>query len=118
MASMKRVINFMGVRKLAIALTLVMTVAALASIATKGLNWGLDFTGGTLIELNYEQGANLNKIRDQLQNGGYPDAVVQSFGAINDVLVRMPGDDPELGNKVADVLRQDAVSQVTVKRVE
>ncbi|MDY7219951.1 protein translocase subunit SecF [Denitrificimonas sp. JX-1] len=115
---MKRVINFMGVRKLAIALTLVMTVAALASIATKGLNWGLDFTGGTLIELNYEQGANLNKIRDQLQNGGYPDAVVQSFGAINDVLVRMPGDDPELGNKVADVLRQDAVSQVTVKRVE
>ena len=115
---MKRVINFMGVRRLAFALTLLMTVVALGCLAVKGLNWGLDFTGGTLIELNYEQAADLNKIRDQLQNGGYPDAVVQSFGAVNDVLVRMPGDDPDLGNQVAEVLRQDTASQMTVKRVE
>ncbi len=115
---MKRVINFMGVRRLAFTVTLIMTLASLGCLAIKGLNFGLDFTGGTLIELNYEQAADLNKIRSQLQGGGYPDAVVQSFGAVNDVLVRMPGDDPELGNQVAQVLRQDAGSQVTVKRVE
>ena len=115
---MKRVINFMGVRRLAFTVTLIMTLASLGCLAIKGLNFGLDFTGGTLIELNYEQAADLNKIRSQLQGGGYPDAVVQSFGAVNDVLVRMPGDDPELGNQVAQVLRQDAGTQVTVKRVE
>ncbi|MDY0207578.1 MAG: protein translocase subunit SecF [Pseudomonas sp.] len=115
---MKRVINFMGVRYIAFAFSLIMIVASLGSLAVKGLNFGLDFTGGTLIELNYEQAADLNKIRSQLQEGGYPDAVVQSFGAVNDVLVRMPGDDPDLGNQVATVLRQDAGSQVTVKRVE
>ena len=115
---MKRVINFMGVRHIALALSVIMVIASLGSLAIKGLNFGLDFTGGTLIELNYEQAADLNKIRSQLQEGGYPDAVVQSFGAVNDVLVRMPGEDPDLGNQVAQVLRQDAASQVTVKRVE
>lgn len=115
---MKRVINFMGVRRLAFTVTLIMTLAALGCIADKGLNFGLDFTGGTLIELNYEQAADLNKIRSQLQEGGYPDAIVQSFGAVNDVLVRMPGDNPELGNQVAQVLRQDTANQVVVKRVE
>ncbi len=115
---MKRVINFMGVRRLAFTVTLIMTLVSLGCLAVKGLNYGLDFTGGTLIELNYEQAADLNKIREQLQSGGYPDAVVQSFGAVNDVLVRMPGDDPELGNLVAQVLRQDPSSKVMVKRVE
>ncbi len=115
---MKRVINFMGVRHIAFALTLIMTVASLGVLAVKGLNYGLDFTGGTLIELNYEQAADLTKIRTQLQEGGYPDAVVQSFGAVNDVLVRMPGDDPDLGNLVAQVLRQDVASKMLVKRVE
>lgn len=115
---MKRVINFMGVRRMAFTITLVMTLVSLGCLAVKGLNYGLDFTGGTLIELNYEQAADLNKIRSQLQEGGYPDAVVQSFGAINDVLVRLPGDDAELGNQVAQVLRQDTSSPMIVKRVE
>ena len=115
---MKRVINFMGARHIAAVISLLMVVASLASLADRGLNFGLDFTGGTLIELNYEQAADFNKIRSQLQEGAYPDAVVQSFGAVNDVLVRMPGDDPDLGNQVAQVLRQDAGTQVTVKRVE
>lgn len=115
---MKRVINFMGVRRLAFAVTLLLTLAALGSLAVKGLNWGLDFTGGTLIELNYEQDADLNKIREQLEEGGFSNAIVQSFGAASDVLVRMPGDDPNLGNQVAELLRQDAASQVTVSRTE
>ena len=114
---MKRIINFMGIRHVAFAITLLLTVASLASLAVKGLNYGLDFTGGTLIELQYEEAVDLNKIRSQLQEGGYADAVVQSFGAVTDVLVRMPGDDPELGKQVASVLAQDH-AQLSVKRVE
>lgn len=91
---MKRVINFMGVRHVAFALTVVLTVASLASLVVKGLNFGLDFTGGTLIELGYERPVELEQVRGQLVQSGFGDAVVQSFGATTDVLVRMPGDDP------------------------
>lgn len=116
---MKRVINFMGVRHLAFALTVLLTIASLASLAVKGLNFGLDFTGGTLIELSYEQPVALDQVRSQLASSGYGDAVVQSFGATTDVLVRMPGDDPMLGERIADALRDgENAGVVTVKRVE
>jgi preprotein translocase subunit SecF len=116
---MKRVINFMGIRYLAFSLTVLLTVASLASLAIKGLNFGLDFTGGTLIELSYEQPVALDQVRSQLAGSGFGDAVVQSFGATTDVLVRMPGDDPMLGERIASALRAgDAGSAITVKRVE
>ncbi|BAP41275.1 protein translocase subunit SecF [Pseudomonas sp. 21LCFQ02] len=112
-------INFMGVRNVAFALTMLLTVLALFSWSYKGLNLGLDFTGGTLIELTYEQPADLGKVRQELTNAGYHDAVVQNFGATTDLLVRMPSDDPHLGTSVADALRKnDAGNPVTVKRVE
>jgi len=114
---MKRTINFMGVRNIAFALTVVLTLLSLASLFTKGLNLGLDFTGGTQIELSYEQSADLGKIREQLAGAGYADAVVQSFGATTDVVVRMQGNNPELGNNVATALRQ-AGEQLEVKKVE
>ncbi|MCQ4263871.1 protein translocase subunit SecF [Stutzerimonas stutzeri] len=116
---MKRVINFMGVRHLAFALTVLLTVASLASLVVKGLNFGLDFTGGTLIELGYERPVELEQVRGQLASSGFSDAVVQSFGATTDVLVRMPGDDPQLGERVAEALRSaDSGNSVSVKRVE
>ncbi|WP_404397233.1 protein translocase subunit SecF [Stutzerimonas chloritidismutans] len=116
---MKRVINFMGVRHVAFALTVVLTVASLASLVVKGLNFGLDFTGGTLIELGYERPVELEQVRGQLVQSGFGDAVVQSFGATTDVLVRMPGDDPQLGERIADALRDaDSANSVSVKRVE
>jgi preprotein translocase subunit SecF len=116
---MKRVINFMGVRHVAFALTVLLTVASLASLVVKGLNFGLDFTGGTLIELGYERPVELEQVRGQLAQSGFADAVVQSFGATTDVLVRMPGDDPQLGERVATALRSaDSGNSVSVKRVE
>ena len=116
---MKRVINFMGVRHLAFAMTVVLTLVSLGSLAIKGLNFGLDFTGGTLIELSYEQPVALEQVRAQLSRSGFDSAVVQSFGATTDVLVRMPGDDPLLGEKIAGALRGDeTASALTVKRVE
>ncbi|MDF3935025.1 protein translocase subunit SecF [Pseudomonas citronellolis] len=112
-------INFMGVRNIAFALTLILTLIALGSWFTKGLNFGLDFTGGTLIELNYQQPADLAKVREELGKAGYHEAVVQSFGDTKDVLVRMPSEDPELGKKVAGALQAaDTANPASLKRVE
>ena len=116
---MKRVINFMAVRHIALALTVLLTLASLASLAVKGLNFGLDFTGGTLIELGYERPADLSQVRRQMSQIGYGDATVQSFGAATDVLVRLQGDDPALGNKIVSALTElGGDNAVKVKRVE
>ena len=116
---MLRTINFMGVRNVAFGVTVVLTVLALFSMFHKGMNYGLDFTGGTLIELTYEKPADLTKVRNELVTAGFHDAVVQSFGATTDLLVRMPGDDPLLGNKVAAALGQaDTDNPAVIKRVE
>lgn len=115
----KSTIRFMAVRNIAFAMTLVLTVIGLGALFAKGLNFGLDFTGGTLIELQYEQPANLDLIKRELSQAGYTDAVVQSFGASTDVLVRLAGDSPDLGNEVAAALRKvDDATRFEVKRVE
>jgi preprotein translocase subunit SecF len=115
---MMRTINFMGARNLAFAITMLLTLLALGSWFYKGLNFGLDFTGGTQIELSYTQPADLGKVRDQLAAAGYTDAVVQTFGATTDVVVRLQGDDPNLGNQVAAALQGVGDEAVTVKKVE
>lgn len=116
---MIRTINFMGVRNVAFAVTMLLTVLAFFSMFHKGLNYGLDFTGGTLIELTYEKPAKLQEVRDELASAGYREAIVQNFGATTDLLVRMPGEDPKLGTEVADVLRKaGGDNPATVKRVE
>ncbi len=117
--TMKSPINFMGIRRSAFAVTMLLTLLSLGSLAVKGLNFGLDFTGGTLIELAYDKPADLNQVRDQLQSSGFKEAMVQSFGATTDVLVRLPGDDPQLGTKVATALEQaDSSNVIKVQRVE
>ena len=116
---MLRTINFMGVRNIAFAVTVLLTVLALFSMFHKGMNYGLDFTGGTLIELTYEKPADLGLVRDELSKAGYHDAVVQNFGATTDLLVRMPGEDPQLGTQVAAALQKvGGDNPATVKRVE
>ncbi|MFV3333680.1 protein translocase subunit SecF [Pseudomonas sp. NY15437] len=112
-------INFMGVRNIAFAATLILTLIALGSWVFKGINFGLDFTGGTSIKLTYEQPADLSKVREELVAAGYSEAVVQSFGDTRDVLVRMPSEDPELGKKVAAALQKaDASNPAKVNGVE
>ncbi|WP_338485433.1 protein translocase subunit SecF [Pseudomonas trivialis] len=116
---MLRTINFMGVRNIAFGVTVLLTVLALFSWFHKGLNYGLDFTGGTLIELTYEKPADVTLVRNELVKAGYHEAVVQSFGATTDLLVRMPGEDPQLGHQVAEALQKvGGDNPASVKRVE
>ncbi|MCF5657195.1 protein translocase subunit SecF [Pseudomonas poae] len=116
---MLRTINFMGVRNVAFGVTVLLTVLALFSLFHKGLNYGLDFTGGTLIELTYEKPADVTLVRNELVKAGYHEAIVQSFGATTDLLVRMPGEDPQLGHQVAEALQTvGGDNPASVKRVE
>ena len=116
---MLRTINFMGVRNVAFGVTVLLTVLSLFSWFHKGLNYGLDFTGGTLIELTYEKPADVTLVRNELVKAGYHEAVVQSFGATTDLLVRMPGEDPQLGHQVAEALQKvGGDNPAAVKRVE
>ena len=116
---MLRTINFMGVRNIAFGVTVLLTVLALFSWFHKGLNYGLDFTGGTLIELTYEKPADVTLVRSELVKAGYHEAIVQSFGATTDLLVRMPGEDPQLGHQVAEALQKvGGDNPASVKRVE
>ncbi|WP_277051854.1 protein translocase subunit SecF [Zestomonas thermotolerans] len=115
----KKTIPFMAIRNLAFAVTVVLTLIGIGALIVKGLNFGLDFTGGTLIELQYERPADLERIKAELGQAGYTDAVVQSFGASTDVLVRLASDDPQLGSKVAEALHKlDPDVAFELKRVE
>lgn len=81
--------DFMGKRKIAMLLSIVMVIASLASLGMKGLNFGIDFTGGTLVEVGYPDSVDLNDIRAALAGSGFRDITVQHFGTSKDVLIRV-----------------------------
>ncbi len=82
-------INFMAQRKGAAILSIILFVLSLFSLAMYGLNWGLDFTGGTQIQVSYPTEANLNQIHDNLEKAGFTEAVVISYGTSKDVLISL-----------------------------
>lgn len=112
-------IAFMRGRFVAAAISGILLLATAVSLTTQQLNWGLDFTGGTLIELNYEQSADLGDIRAELASSGFDGAMVVSFGTDRDVLVRLPINysDAE-GARMVDVLRQATSQDITLQRME
>ncbi|MCU7873717.1 MAG: protein translocase subunit SecF [Candidatus Thiodiazotropha sp. (ex Lucinoma borealis)] len=88
--------DLMGKRSLALVFSGVLLLIALAAIIVRGLNFGIDFTGGTLVEVGYPQAVELSVVRDALNQDGFGDAVIQHFGTPRDVLVRLaPRDDME-----------------------
>jgi preprotein translocase subunit SecF len=92
----QRIIDFMGHRKLAAIVSALLIIASLLSLSFKGVTLGLDFTGGTQIEVGYQQPANLEAIRTQLTTAGFESPVVVHFGSESDVLIRLQGK-PEAG---------------------
>ncbi|WP_417703691.1 protein translocase subunit SecF [Rheinheimera aquimaris] len=115
-------INFMRLKWLAVGLSALLMVASVVGFASRGINWGLDFTGGTVIELGFGQAADLADIRRTLSKAGFSDAVVQLFGTSRDVLVRIPLRDDmaqaAVGETVVSVLNTAAEQQITLRRAE
>lgn len=87
-------------RRIALAISAVLVIASLLSLATRGLEFGIDFTGGILLEVGYPEAANLDEIRSNLGAAGFSDAQVQRFGRDTDVLVRLP---PQPGTEADEV---------------
>lgn len=84
-------INFMAQRKGAAILSTVLFLLSIISLSIHGLNWGLDFTGGTQIQLHFSKEANVSTIRDHLQQAGFKESTVMSYGTSYDVLVSLSG---------------------------
>jgi preprotein translocase subunit SecF len=107
-------------RKVALLVSLLLVIASFVSLATRGLEFGIDFTGGILLEVGYSESANLEKIRGDLANEGYNSAQVQGFGAENVVLVRLPpqeGDVDEIRTRLQQTLQAGEEGTV-LRRVE
>ena len=114
-----KTINFMRWRKPFYAIALLLSLFSIGSLVVKQLNFGLEFTGGALVELNYSEPVELESIRQTLHGAGWGDAIVQNFGSTSDVIIRLSSEDPELGNQIARLIqREDAEQDVTIKRVE
>ncbi|CAA0107680.1 protein translocase subunit SecF [Zhongshania aliphaticivorans] len=114
-----KMINFMGGRRIAMFISIAVMLASVAVLAVKGLNFGLDFTGGTLIEVIYEESVPLEQVREELSAAGYESAIVVNFGSDTDVLVRMPqGMSPTLGEEVLAVLQAGTEAEVELRRIE
>ncbi|MED5380873.1 MAG: protein translocase subunit SecF, partial [Pseudomonadota bacterium] len=113
--------NFMRLRIPAMVLSTVLILGSFVSLGVNSLNWGLDFTGGTLIEVGYEDAANLEGIRAQLNEANFEDAIVQNFGSSQDVLIRIaPRDGVKavtIGEQVLAALRADG-TEVDMRRIE
>lgn len=114
-------VNFMGLRMPAMVLSTILILGSFVSLAVNSLNWGLDFTGGTLIEVGYEDAANLEAIRTQLNSADFEDAIVQNFGSSQDVLIRIAPRDgikaATIGEQVLAALRADGTA-VDMRRIE
>ena len=114
-----KTIPFMKWRWLAVALSGIALLTAVVSLGLKQLNWGLDFTGGTLVEVAYSDSADLVEVRETLAREGYEGAVVVSFGTDRDVLVRLPdGYSDEQGAVMVEKLRGATEMSVELRRIE
>ena len=113
------ILPFMKWRKFAAAFSILAMTLAIVTLSTRGLNWGLDFTGGTLVEVEYAGSANLEGIRATLDENGYQGAVVVAFGTDRDVLVRLPqGFSDDEGVAMVALLESVSDTEVELRRIE
>ena len=113
-------IDFLAWRKLALIASSIFLVVSISSLFMKGLNWGLDFTGGTLVELSYPNGAEIDSIRDTLRSEGFEGAQVANFGSNKEVLIKLPGTiSDSLGSEIISLLKKQNLNEdIDLRRIE
>lgn len=115
--------DFMSLGNTAVILSVVLSILSIVSLAVRGLNFGLDFTGGTLIEVSYPAPPGIADVRNNLASAGFPDSVVQTFGTASDIVVRIPPrseeeSSAEISTVVLQALQQGVEGDITMRRVE
>jgi preprotein translocase subunit SecF len=103
-------IDFLGHRRVAVAISVVLVLVSLTLLATRGLDYGIDFTGGTLVEVGYPEAVDLDPVRRQLADAGFERPTVQYFGTSRDVLIRLP---PQEEDPMPAVLSSEVLSALT-----
>lgn len=120
--NLNKAVAFMKYRKFAMFLSAILMIASIASLATNKLNFGLDFTGGTLIEVGFENEADLTLIRKVLDENTFDDAVVQLYGSSRDVVIRLATREDIkaelLGDTVLNVLKTGTGQEMEMRRIE
>ncbi|EGV30566.1 protein-export membrane protein SecF [Thiorhodococcus drewsii AZ1] len=115
-------IDFLGKRKFAAIVSGTALVICLLSILFRGFDFGLDFTGGTVIELGYQEPVELSEIHQSLESQGFPGTTIQYFGSNRDILIRLAPQEEKDSSKQSDrvfrILSQEAKGQVELRRVE
>ena len=116
-----KTIKFLSARKSTTIMSIMLSVVSAFSLMTKGLNLGIDFTGGIQIEISFETAPNIENVRSNLASGGYDDAIVQNSGSSQDLMVRIPPrngvDNKKIGEDVIGML-QASENSVTLKSSE
>ena len=113
-------IDFLGKRKIAAMISIALVILSIVLLAIRGLNLGIDFTGGTLVEVSYSDPAEIEQVRDALQQSGFEDVIVQYFGTANDLLIRLPTSEKkaaQLSSEVLEALRLPFDESVTSEAV-
>ncbi|MGZ8145029.1 MAG: protein translocase subunit SecF, partial [Methylosarcina sp.] len=115
-------INFMGNRKIALTISSILMVISIASFFVRGLQLGIDFTGGTLIEVGYPQAVDLTALRKTLNDADFSDATVQNYGTAKDVLIRLKPHEgisnKDLSSQVLEVINKNSAGPATLRRVD
>jgi preprotein translocase subunit SecF len=115
-------IDFLGKRKITLAFSLLLIIISITSLSTRGLNFGIDFTGGYLIELGYPDSVQLAPVRASMEQNGFGDAQIQHFGTSKDILIRLAPREgvkqAELSEKVIAVLQLQTDQIITMRRIE
>ncbi|MDQ7090630.1 MAG: protein translocase subunit SecF [Methylococcales bacterium] len=118
----KQELDFLGKRKFAMILSAILLLISIASLAINGLKLGIDFTGGTLVEVGYKQAADLTVLRETLGKSGFDDATVQNFGTAKDVLIRLKPKEgmsnAELSTQILAAVNKNSTEKAEVRRVE
>ena len=113
-------IDFLAWRRIALIFSSVFLILSIGSWLFKDLNYGLDFTGGTLVELSYPDSANISEIRQTLVLGGFEGAQVANFGSSKEVLIKLPGTvSDSLGSEIVSLLSSSSLDQeIDLRRIE
>lgn len=115
-------IDFLGKRKIALIMSSILLVVAIGSFIVNGLKLGIDFTGGTLVEIGYKEAADLSVLRNSLEQAGFDDATVQNYGTTKDVLIRLKPKEKtssaELSSQILEVVNKDNAQKAVIRRVE
>ena len=118
MMTESKVYNFMGIRKYAVIFSAILLTVSAWSLYTQGLVLGLDFSGGTQIEVGYDSPADVSALREKLENAGFKNPVVVQFGPETDVLIRLQGEpDRDLAEQMVEVLKTDG-QEIDLRRVD